>query len=54
MDEGEPWTTKDFKYRWMPVDCAMKAPFICKYNPGTGPFYYHETCIIGNIMLQCK
>lgn len=33
----DDWTVsaKDFKYTWKPVDCNLKAPFLCQHNPGT-------------------
>ena len=32
----DDWTVsaKDFKYTWKPVDCNLKAPFLCQHNPG--------------------
>ena len=27
-------SAKDFKYTWKPVDCNLKAPFLCQNNPG--------------------
>ena len=32
----DDWTlfAKDFKYTWKPIDCSLKAPFLCQYNPG--------------------
>ena len=36
----EYWDTKghfakkNFKYTWKPIDCNIKAPFLCQYNPG--------------------
>ena len=32
----DDWTVsaKDFKYTWKPVDCDLKAPFLCQHNPG--------------------
>ena len=32
--ETDPWTTIDFKYGWKDIDCKMRAPFLCQYNPG--------------------
>ena len=40
LDDVDPWVHKDFKYRWKPIDCGMKASFLCQYNPGKMVLYY--------------
>ena len=35
--DNDYFTKKDFKYTWKPVDCNLKAPFLCQYNPGKCP-----------------
>ena len=32
--DDDYFSKKDFKYTWKPVDCNLKAPFLCQYNPG--------------------
>ena len=39
-DSGTRFTEKDFKYTWKPIDCNIKAPFLCQYNQGSFEYSY--------------
>ena len=34
LTESDPWTEINYKYSWTDIECKMKAPFLCQYNPG--------------------
>ena len=45
-------SAKDFKYTWKPVDCNLKAPFLCQNNPGEKPIRALDECVTRNKILN--